>query len=107
MLPDSFPWYGIDFDENRRKYSRIVARVEIHGQGCKWKTWSKPVINVYVNEILGIEMHENDSRDALLLKNSSYEQIAAWLVKKIGEVSKKAKECRKLMIANQSKEYET
>lgn len=106
MLPDSFPWYGIDFDENRRKYSRIVARVEIHSQGCKWKTWSKPVINVCVNEILGIEMHENDSRDALLLKNSSYEQIAAWLEKKIGEVSAKAKECRKLMIAYKSKEYE-
>lgn len=51
-------------------------------------------------------MHENDSCDALLLKNSSYEQIAAWLVEKIGEVSKKAKECRKLMIAYQSKEYE-
>ena len=106
MLPDSFPWYGIDFDENRRKYSRIVARVEIHSQGCKWKTWSKPVINVCVNEILGIEMRENDSRDALLLKNSSYEQIAAWLVEKIGEVSEKAKECRKLMIAYKSKEYE-
>lgn len=106
MLPDSFPWYGIDFDENRRKYSRIVARVEIHSQGCKWKTWSKPVINVCVNEILGIEMHENDSRDALLLKNFSYEQIAAWLVEKIGEVSTKAKECRKLMIAYKSKEYE-
>lgn len=106
MLPDSFPWYGIDFDENRRKYSRIVARVEIHSQDCKWKTWSKPVINVCVNEILGIEMHENDSRDALLLKNFSYEQIAAWLVKKIGEVSEKAKECRKLMIAYKSKEYE-
>lgn len=106
MLPDSFPWYGIDFDENRRKYSRIVARVEIHSQGCKWKTWSKPVINVCVNEILGIEMHENDSRDALLLKSFSYEQIAAWLVEKIGEVSAKAKECRKLMIAYKSKEYE-
>lgn len=106
MLPDSFPWYGIDFDEKRRKYSRIVARVEIHSHSCKWKTWSKPVINVYVNEILGIEMQENDSCDALLLKNFSYEQIAAWLVEKIGEVSKKAKECRKLMIAYQSKEYE-
>lgn len=68
--------------------------------------FTKPVINVYANEILGIEMHENDSCDALLLKNSSYEQIAAWLVEKIGEVSKKAKECRKLMIAYQSKEYE-
>lgn len=106
MLPDSFPWYGIDFDENRRKYSRIIARVTMTTCGCKWKTWSKPVINVCVNEILGIEMHENDSRDALLLKNSSYEQIAAWLVEKIGEVSEKAKECRKLMIAYKSKEYE-
>ena len=51
-------------------------------------------------------MVENDSREALLLKNFSYEQIAAWLQSKIGEVSKKAKECRKLMIACQSKEYE-
>lgn len=106
MLPDSFPWYGADMSETKRKNSRIVARVEIHSQGCKWKTWSKPVINVCVNELLGIEMDENDSCDALLLKNSSYEQIAAWLVEKIGEVSAKAKELRKLMIAYQSKEYE-
>lgn len=104
MLPDSFPWYGADLSEIKRKNSRIVARVEIYSQGCKWKTWSKPVINVCVNEFLGIEMHENDSHDALLLKNFSYEQIAAWFVEKIGEVSEKAKECRKLMIAYKSKE---
>lgn len=106
MLPDRFPWYGADVSEIKRRNSRIVARIEIHSQGCKWKTWSKPVINVCVNELLGIEMHENDSHDALLLKNSSYEQIAAWLVEKIGEVSEKAKECRKLMITYKSKEYE-
>ena len=106
MLPDSFPWYGADVSEIKRRNSRIVARVEIHSHSCKWKTWSKPVINVCVNGLLGIEMHENDSRDALLLKNSSYEQIAAWLVEKIGEVSAKAKELRKLMITRQSKEYE-
>ena len=106
MLPDSFPWYGADKSETKRKYSRIVARVEIHSHSCKWKTWSKPVINVYSNEPLGIEMQENDSRDALLLKSFSYEQIATWLVEKIGEVSEKAKELRKLMIAYQSKEYE-
>ena len=106
MLPDSFPWSGADRSETKRKFSRIVARVEINSHSCKWKTWSKPVINVCVNELLGIEMQENDSRDALLLKSFSYEQIAAWLVEKIGEVSEKAKECRKLMIAYQSKEYE-
>lgn len=106
MLPDSFPWYGADLSETERKNSRIVARVEIHSHSCKWKTWPKPVINVCVNEILGIEMQENDSCDALLLKNFSYEQIAAWLVEKIGEVSKKAKELRKLMITYKSKEYE-
>lgn len=106
LLPDSFPWYGADLSETKRKNSRIVARVEIHSHSCKWKTWSKPVINVCVNELLGIEMQENDSRDALLLKDFSYEQIAAWLVEKIGEVSEKAKECRKLMIAYKSKEYE-
>ncbi len=51
-------------------------------------------------------MQENDSGEALLLKNFDYEQIATWLQSKIGEVSEKAKECRKLMIAYQSKEYE-
>ena len=51
-------------------------------------------------------MLEDDSLQALLLKSFSYEQIAAWLVEKIGEVSEKAKELRKLMIAYQSKEYE-
>ena len=106
LLPDNFPWYGADMSETKRKNSRIVARVEIHSHSCKWKTWSKPVINVCVNELLGIEMHENDSRDALLLKDFSYEQIAAWLQSKIGEVNEKAKECRKLMIAYKSKEYE-
>lgn len=106
LLPDSFPWYGADFDENKRKNSRIVARVVCTDYGCKWKTWSEPAINVCQDKPLGIEMRENDSRDALLLKDFSYEQIAAWLVEKIGEVSAKAKECRKLMIAYKSKEYE-
>ena len=106
MLPDSFPWYGADKSETRRKNSRIVVRVDIHSQDCKWKVWSKPVINVWQDKPLGIEMHENDSHDALLLKDFSYEQIATWLVEKIGEVSEKAKECRKLMIAYKSKEYE-
>ena len=106
MLPDSFPWYGADMSETKRKNSRIVTRVEIHSHSCKWKTWSEPVINVCQDKPLGIEMRENDSRDALLLKDFSYEQIAAWLQSKIDEVSKKAKECRKLMIAYKSKEYE-
>ena len=106
LLPDNFPWYGADMSETKRKNSRIVARVEINSHSCKWKTWSEPVINVCQDKPLGIEMRENDSRDALLLKDFSYEQIAAWLQSKIGEVSKKAKECRKLMIAYKSKEYE-
>ena len=106
MLPDSFPWYGADWSETKRKNSKIVARVEIHSHSCKWKTWSRPDINVCVNEPLGIEMLEDDSHDALLLKSFSYEQIATWLQSKIGEVSKKSKELRKLMIAYQSKEYE-
>ena len=106
LLPDSFPWYGADMSETKRKNSRIVARVEINSHSCRWKTWSEPVINVCQDKPLGIEMRENDSRDALLLKDFSYEQIAAWLQSKIDEVSKKAKECRKLMIAYKSKEYE-
>ena len=105
MLPDSFPWYGADMSETKRKNSRIVARVEINSHSCKWKTWSRPDIKG-LDEPLGIEMLEDDSRDALLLKDFSYEQIAAWLQSKIDEVSKKAKECRKLMIAYKSKEYE-
>ena len=105
MLPDSFPWYGADMSETKRKNSRIVARVEIHSHSCKWKVWSKPVIKG-LDELLGIEMLEDDSLQALLLKDFSYEQIATWLQSKIGEVSKKAKESRKLMIAYQSKEYE-
>ena len=105
LLPDNFPWYGADWSETKRKNSRIVARVVCTDYGCKWKTWSRPDIKG-LDEPLGIEMLEDDSRDALLLKNFSYEQIAAWLQSKIGEVSKKAKELRKLMIAYQSKEYE-
>ena len=106
LLPDSFPWYGADMSETKRKNSRIVARVEINSHSCRWKTWSEPVINVCQDKPLGIEMRENDSRDALLLKDFSYEQIAAWLQSTIDEVSAKAKECRKLMIAYKSKEYE-
>lgn len=106
MLPDSFPWFGADISETRRKNSRIIARVTLNGYGCEWKVWAKPVINMWLNQPLGIEMRENDSREALLLKNFSYEQIAAWLQSKIGEVSEKAKEYRKMMIACQSKEFE-
>ena len=106
MLPDRFPWYGADFDEVRRKNSRIIARVEIRSYGWAWKVWSEPVINMCLNRPLGIEMLEDDSREALLLKNFNYKQIAVWLQEKIGEVSEKAKECRKMMIACQSKEYE-
>ena len=108
MLPDSFPWTGGDSDVLRRKNSRIIARITNTTCGYKWMVWPDPVINTCPNKPpLGIEMHENDSvRDALLLKNSSYEQIAAWLQTKISEVSKKAKELRKLMITYRSKEYE-
>ena len=107
MLPDSFPWYGVDFDKERIKQSRIIARIEISNQDCIWTVWSKPVIYTCPNKSpLGIEMVDDGSRDALLLKNSSYEQIAAWLQSKIGEVSKKAKELRKLMITYRSEEYE-
>ena len=105
MLPDRFPWYGEDFDKIR-KNSQIIARVEIHSHSCKWMVWPEPVINVCQDKPLGIEMRENDSGEALSLKDFSYEQIATWLQSKIGEVSAKAKECRKLMIACQSKEYE-
>lgn len=103
LLPDRFPWYGADFDKIR-KNSQIIARVEIRSQECKWKVWTVPSINNRLNTP-GIEMVNDDASEALLLKNSNYEQIATWLVEKIGEVSKKAKECRKLMIACQSKEY--
>ena len=82
LLPDSFPWYGADMSETKRKNSRIVACVVFTDYGCKWKTWSEPVINVCQDKPLGIEMQENDSRDALLLKDFSYEQIAAWLQSK-------------------------
>ena len=108
MLPDSFPWTGGDFDVVRRKNSRIIARVTMTSHSCKWMVWPEPEIIFCLNKPLGIEMHENDSvrevRD--VLKKYSYEQIAAWLVEKIGEVSKKAKECRKLMITYKSKEFE-
>ena len=106
LLPDRFPWYGVDFDKERRTQSRIIARVEFNDYGCKWTVWSKPDINVCQDKTLGIEMVDNGSREEPLLKNSSYEQIAVWLQSKIGEVSKKAKEWRKLMIAYKSKEYE-
>ena len=106
MLPDSFPWYGAGFNEDRRKNSRIIARVELNGYDYKWRVWSMPDITICLNKPSGIEMRENDSREALLLKKFSYEQIADWLQTKIEEVSKKAKEWRKLMIAYKSKEYE-
>lgn len=105
LLPDRFPWHGADFDEKRRTNSRIIARVEIRSQGCTWKVWTVPDIIIRLNTP-EIEMVNDDAREALLLENYSYEHIATWLKEKIGEVSKKAKECRKLMIAYQSKEYE-
>jgi hypothetical protein len=69
-----------------------------------------PDIRSWNDEPLGIEMRRGpmDSRTEVLneLNDFNYEEIVAWLQNKIGEVSRMAKEYRKLELEYQMKDYE-
>lgn len=110
MLPDNFPWYSGDNIKDRNS-SRIVATITLSWGEWKWTdAWPTPAINVWNNEPFGIEMRKGcvaaSSRALDELRDFNYEQIAAWLQNKIGEVGRMAKEFRKKLIEYQSKEYE-
>ena len=108
MLPANFPWYGKD-NVQECDNSRIIAAATLSIGTWDWTdaVWPMPDIHIEHGKPLGIVMRKNGLHSAgSTLRNFSYEQIADWLQKKIGEVSEKAKECRKLMLAYQSKEYE-
>lgn len=94
MLPDNFPWYG-NTDKLERNNSRIVAEVALTDDDWKWtEAWPWPDIRTWNDEPLGIEMRRGLVYTGALneLNDSNYEEIAAWLTKKIGEVSKVAEE---------------
>lgn len=108
MLPDNFPWYG-EHDRHERNNSRIVAEVTLSFGDWKWtEAWPWCDIHTYNDEPLGIMMRRGLVYTGALneLNDSNYEEIAAWLTKKIGEVSKVAKKYRKMLLEYQSKEYE-
>lgn len=94
MLPDNFPWYG-NTDKHERNNNRIVAEVALTHDDWKWtEAWPWPDIRTWNDEPLGIEMRRGLVYTGALneLNDSNYEEIAAWLTKKIGEVSKVAEE---------------
>jgi len=111
LLPDNFPWYG-DGDRHERNNSRIIACVTLSWSDYwKWTdAWPQPVIRSYNDEPLGIEMRRGPMgfRTGVLneLNDFNCEEIAAWLQNKIGEVSRMAKEYRKLELEYQMKDYE-
>lgn len=108
MLPDNFPWYG-EHDRHERNNSRIVAAASCSYGDWKWsEAWPWPDIRTWNDEPLGIEMRRGLVYTGALneLNDSNYEQIAAWLQNKIGEVSRVAKKYRKMLLEYQSKEYE-
>ena len=110
MMPDNFPWYG-DNDMHERSNSRIVATVSLSFGFWEFtEVWPTPDIRMWEGEPLGVEMRRGlvqNRNDAISeLKNLDYEQLAAWLTNKIGEISKKTKAYRKLALNYQSKDYE-
>lgn len=108
MLPDNFPWYG-NGDSHERDDSRIVAVVECSFGDWKWtEAWPLVDIRTWNDEPLGVMMRRGEAYTGDLneLNDSNYEEIAAWLQNKIGEVSKVAKKYRKMLLEYQSKEYE-
>lgn len=110
MLPDNFPWYG-GGDKHESENSRIIASVTLSWGDWKFSdAWPMPDIRSWNDEPLGIEMRKGPlgmSTGALnALNEFNYKQITSWLQNKIGEVAKKAKEYRRMLLEYQSKEYE-
>lgn len=108
MLPANFPWYG-DRDKHERNNSRIVAEVSCSSGGWKWtEAWPWCDIRTWNDEPLGIEMRRGLTYTGALneLNDSNYEEIAAWLHRKIGEVSRVAKKFRQMELQYKCKEYE-
>lgn len=108
MLPIEFPWYGKQHDEHECDNSRIIAQVTNAFGPVKWlNAWTVPTIsNDKLNgKPLGLNMRKMGRR-LTYMQDFDSEELTDWLQSKIEEVSKKAKELRKLMIAYQSKEYE-
>lgn len=108
MLPDNFPWCGNE-DSHERNNSRIVAEVACSFGDWKWtEAWPCCDIQTWNDEPTGIMMRRGSAYTGALneLNDSNYEQLAAWLQNKIGEVSRVAKEYRKMLLEYQSKKYE-
>lgn len=108
MLPIEFPWYGKQDDADECDNSRIIAQVANAFGPVKWlDAWPVPTIsNDRLNgKPLGLNMRKM-GRCFTYMQDFDSEEFTDWLQSKIEEVSEKAKECRKLMIAYKSKEYE-
>ena len=109
MLPIKFPWYGKQHDEHECDNSRIIAQVTNAFGTVKWlDAWTVPTINADESngKALALKMRKIGCYPMYLLQDFDSEELTDWLQSKIGEVSEKAKECRKLMITYKSKEYE-
>lgn len=104
MLPIEFPWYGKHSDDGECENSRIIAQVvEMPGSSrahvldsVKWvDVWTVPEIVFDPSngvKPLGLKMKKKSRGFAYTLQDFDSEELTAWLEKKIGEVSEKAKE---------------
>lgn len=99
MLPINFPWYG-KTTARICDNSRIIAYATTAFGSFRWMdAWPVPDIRKNLNgKPLGIEMRRNGVCLTETLRGFSDEELTAWLERKIGEVSQKAKEYHKLAL---------
>lgn len=99
MLPINFPWYG-KTKPHECDNSRIIAYATNAYGPMQWMdVWANVDIrkNPLNDKPLGIMMRSGGTSEATL-RDFDEEELTAWLEKKIGEVSQKAKEYHKMVL---------
>jgi hypothetical protein len=98
MLPISFPWYGKQ-QAHSCDNSRIIAYASLLGSFQWMDVWAN--VGIRTDEVtgkpLGIMLRAGGTSVATL-RDFDDEALTAWLEKKIGEVSNKAKEYHKMVL---------
>lgn len=101
MLPINFPWYGKTSAAHICDNSRIIAYATTAFGSFRWmEAWTVPGIRTewMSGKPLGVEMRKDDHFFTETLRSFNEEELAAWLEKKIGEVSQKTKEYHKMVL---------
>lgn len=106
MLPINFPWYGKLNKPRECDNSRIIAYATTAFGTFKWMdAWTIPDIrkNPLNGKPFGVEMRKDAHFLIETLRSFNEEELAAWLERKIGEVSQKTKEYHKLALTLEAK----